>query len=185
MTRPSHSDGRAGVSEPRFDFSCSRFMHFPVLHRAASRARLSCLLGSSSLALSAQTPSTGATSIAPTQLNPYVVQGRATDLIGTASSASQGIVGAAELDARPSLRRGELLEVIPGVVITQHSGGGKANQYFLRGFNLDHGTDFSVTVDGMPVNLRTHAHGRKHGTWRIPTRSRRPRHVPCFRPRPC
>jgi hypothetical protein len=96
----------------------------------------------------------------PTVLAPVVVQGRSTDLVGTASTASQGIVGAAELDARPFLRRGELLEVIPGVVITQHSGDGKANQYFLRGFNLDHGTDLSLGVDGMPVNMRSHAHGQ-------------------------
>ncbi|MFM8336057.1 MAG: TonB-dependent receptor [Opitutaceae bacterium] len=88
------------------------------------------------------------------------MQGRNTDLVGVAGAASQGIVGAAELDARPFLRRGELLEVIPGVVITQHSGDGKANQYFLRGFNLDHGTDLSIGVDGMPVNLRSHAHGQ-------------------------
>ena len=106
--------------------------------------------------LHAQTAVTGAA----TQLAPVVVQGRDSDLIGTAVSASQGIVGAAELDARPFLRRGELLEVIPGVVVTQHSGDGKANQYFLRGFNLDHGTDISIGVDDMPVNLRSHAHGQ-------------------------
>lgn len=94
------------------------------------------------------------------QLERLVVQGRQNSLIRAASSPSQGIVGAEELGARPFLRRGELLEVIPGVVVTQHSGDGKANQYFLRGFNLDHGTDFSVGVDGMPVNLRTHAHGQ-------------------------
>ena len=58
------------------------------------------------------------------------------------------------------LRPGEVLEAIPGVVITQHSGSGKANQYFLRGFNLDHGTDFAVHVDGMPVNLPSHGHGQ-------------------------
>jgi hypothetical protein len=97
---------------------------------------------------------------APVQLDTLVVQGRQTTLVGTASSPSQGIVGMDELSARPFLRRGELLEVIPGVVITQHSGDGKANQYFLRGFNLDHGTDFSIGVDGMPVNLRSHAHGQ-------------------------
>lgn len=96
----------------------------------------------------------------PTQLPPVVVQGRGTDLVGVATSASQGIVGASELDARPFLRRGELLEVIPGVAITQHSGNGKANQYFLRGFNLDHGTDFALSVDGLPVNMRSHAHGQ-------------------------
>ncbi len=94
------------------------------------------------------------------RLDMLVVEGRAANLVGVATSASQGLVGAAELQARPWLRRGELLEVIPGVVITQHSGGGKANQYFLRGFNLDHGTDFSVRVDGVPVNMRTHAHGQ-------------------------
>lgn len=96
----------------------------------------------------------------PVQLDPFLVQGRGTDLFGTATSSSQGIVGAAELEARPFLRRGELLEAVPGVVVTQHSGGGKANQYFLRGFNLDHGTDFSVGVDGMPVNMRSHGHGQ-------------------------
>ncbi len=94
------------------------------------------------------------------QLERIVVEGRSADLIGIASAASEGSVGYVELADRPFLRRGELLEVIPGVVITQHSGGGKANQYFLRGFNLDHGTDFSVSVEGMPVNMRTHAHGQ-------------------------
>jgi hypothetical protein len=95
-----------------------------------------------------------------TTLDPVVVHGRSADLVGEALSAAQGEIGAAELASRPFLRRGELLEVVPGVVITQHSGSGKANQYFLRGFNLDHGTDFAVTVDGMPVNMRTHAHGQ-------------------------
>ena len=93
-------------------------------------------------------------------LEPIVVQGRSLDLLGEAKTASEGQVGAAELAARPFLRRGELLEVVPGLVVTQHSGSGKANQYFLRGFNLDHGTDFAVTVDGMPANLRSHAHGQ-------------------------
>jgi TonB dependent receptor/TonB-dependent Receptor Plug Domain len=93
-------------------------------------------------------------------LEPVTVYGRSLDLVGDATSAAAGQVGSAELAARPFLRRGELLEVVPGVVITQHSGSGKANQYFLRGFNLDHGTDFAVTVDGLPVNMRTHAHGQ-------------------------
>jgi len=93
-------------------------------------------------------------------LDPFPVYGRAGPLVGVALTASQGLVGQAELAARPFLRRGELLEVIPGLVVTQHSGGGKANQYFLRGFNLDHGTDFAVSADGVPVNMRTHAHGQ-------------------------
>ncbi len=87
------------------------------------------------------------------------VQGRADSLIGIASSATQGTVGAAEIQDRPILRSGEILETVPGVIITQHAGGGKANQYFLRGFNLDHGTDFAVFLDGMPLNLPSHAHG--------------------------
>jgi hypothetical protein len=87
------------------------------------------------------------------------VQSRADSLIGIAASATQGTVGATEIQERPILRSGEVLETIPGVMITQHAGGGKANQYFLRGFNLDHGTDFAIFLDGMPLNLPSHAHG--------------------------
>ena len=89
-----------------------------------------------------------------------VVTGRATDLIGTATAASEGVVGKVDLEDRPIQRIAELLEVIPGFIATQHSGGGKANQYFLRGFNLDHGTDFAAFHDGVPVNMRTHGHGQ-------------------------
>jgi outer membrane receptor protein involved in Fe transport len=87
------------------------------------------------------------------------VQGRADDLTGIALSAGQVTVGAEELQYRPLLRSGEVLETLPGLIITQHAGGGKANQYFMRGFNLDHGTDFAVFIDGMPLNLPSHAHG--------------------------
>ena len=87
------------------------------------------------------------------------VQGRADDLVGIAASATQGTVGATEIQDRPILRSGEVLEAVPGVIITQHAGGGKANQYFLRGFNLDHGTDIAVFLDDMPLNLPSHAHG--------------------------
>ena len=87
------------------------------------------------------------------------VQGRKDSLLGIADSATQGTVGAAEIQDRPILRSGEILETIPGVIITQHAGGGKANQYFLRGFNLDHGTDFAIFIDDMPLNLPSHAHG--------------------------
>ncbi len=85
----------------------------------------------------------------------------AASLVGVARSASQGAVTAEQFEARPIARSGEVLETIPGVVISQHSGEGKANQYYLRGFNLDHGTDFATTVAGMPVNMPTHGHG--HG----------------------
>ena len=81
-------------------------------------------------------------------------------LIGAAGAASDGIVTARQIETRPLMRTGEVLETVPGLVISQHSGEGKANQYYLRGFNLDHGTDFSTTVMGMPVNMPTHAHGQ-------------------------
>ncbi|MEP7210302.1 MAG: TonB-dependent receptor, partial [Alphaproteobacteria bacterium] len=71
------------------------------------------------------------------------VFGRSTELIGEAKSASEGVVGEADFETRPLLRPGELAEVIPGMIAAQRAGGGKANQYFLRGFNLDHGTDFA------------------------------------------
>ncbi|HMG60262.1 MAG TPA: TonB-dependent receptor, partial [Burkholderiales bacterium] len=80
--------------------------------------------------------------------------------VGTSDAASQGYITPQLIEARPMLRPGEVLEYVPGVIITQHSGDGKANQYFLRGFNLDHGTDFLTTIDHMPVNLPTHAHGQ-------------------------
>lgn len=89
-----------------------------------------------------------------------VVFGRNSDLVGTAESASQGSVGGADLLVRPMLKVAELLEAMPGMIAVQHSGSGKANQYFLRGFNLDHGTDFTAYVDGMPWNLRSHGHGQ-------------------------
>ena len=79
---------------------------------------------------------------------------------GTSDAASQGAVGGQALVARGLMRPAQVLEFIPGMVVTQHSGEGKANQYFLRGMNLDHGTDFATTVNGVPVNLPTHAHGQ-------------------------
>src|SRR5262249_26122245 len=75
-------------------------------------------------------------------------------------TASEGIVTGAQIEERPVYRVGELLEIVPGLIVTQHSGEGKANQYFLRGFNLDHGTDINISVDDVPVNMRTHAHGQ-------------------------
>lgn len=89
-----------------------------------------------------------------------VVWGRSLQLLGRAASSSQGVVGYADSSTRTLARVGELVEVVPGMIATQHSGPGKANQYFLRGFNLDHGSDFSTFFDGMPVNLRTHAHAQ-------------------------
>src|SRR5450759_544588 len=75
-------------------------------------------------------------------------------------SASQGTVTHTEIEQRPLSRTGEVLETVPGMVVTHHSGEGKANQYFLRGYNLDHGTDFATWVAGMPVNMPTSAHAQ-------------------------
>lgn len=86
--------------------------------------------------------------------------GRKVNLVGDALSASEGRVSHDDILQRPILRSGDVLESVPGLVATQHSGNGKANQYFLRGFNLDHGTDFATSVDGMPVNMRSHGHGQ-------------------------
>ncbi len=84
----------------------------------------------------------------------------ANELIGIASAATQGVVTAAQIEQRAAYRAAEVLETVPGVVISQHSGEGKANQYYVRGFNIDHGTDLATTVAGIPVNLPTHAHGQ-------------------------
>ena len=118
-----------------------------------------CCLCGASIADGQATNAPASTNAQPVLLSTVVVTGRQNNLIGVAASASQGTVGAKELEERPILRAGEVLEAVPGVIITQHAGGGKANQYFLRGFNLDHGTDFAIYLDDMPLNLPSHAHG--------------------------
>jgi hypothetical protein len=124
-----------------------------VAHPAFETKEIAVLIG-------AETPAPLRISLAVRAVSTTInVQGRADDLVGVANSATQGTVGALELEDRPILRSGEVLETIPGVIITQHAGGGKANQYFLRGFNLDHGTDIAISLDGMPLNLPSHAHG--------------------------
>ena len=89
-----------------------------------------------------------------------LVEGARASQVGVADSAGMGSVSQRQLEARTIYRPGELLEATPGLVASQHSGEGKANQFYLRGFNLDHGTDLRTTVDGMPVNQRSHAHGQ-------------------------
>src|SRR6266699_696148 len=98
------------------------------------------------------------------------VIGHYENAVGTSDAASQGIITPKLIEERPMLRPGEVLEYVPGVIISQHSGEGKANQYYLRGFNLDHGTDFSTTVAGIPVNTPTgaHAHGYSDISFLIP-----------------
>lgn len=92
-------------------------------------------------------------------LLPISVKGEAESSYST-DAATEGTVTARQLANRPILRPAEVLESVPGLIVTQHSGDGKANQYFLRGFSLDHGTDFFTTIEGMPTNLPTHAHGQ-------------------------
>ena len=93
-------------------------------------------------------------------MSDVVVTGSRVNLLGVANTASQGSVTRAEVELRPIFRVGQLFETVPGLVVTVHSGEGKANQYLLRGFNLDHGTDFASFVDGMPINRPTNTHGQ-------------------------
>ena len=95
-----------------------------------------------------------------TELSAVEVRARAENLEGIAAAGSEGVVSSQRLASVPILRPGEALEMVPGLIVTQHAGDGKANQYFLRGFNLDHGTDFATYLDGVPVNMPTHAHGQ-------------------------
>ncbi|MEO8248669.1 MAG: TonB-dependent receptor plug domain-containing protein, partial [Burkholderiales bacterium] len=113
--------------------------------------------------------SVGGAARAAEQLAPVTIRGKV-PVDEKAAAASEGLVPAEQIEARPTQRPADLLEAVPGLVVTQHSGDGKANQYFLRGFNLDHGTDVSIYALGMPVNQRTHAHGQGYAdlNWLIP-----------------
>jgi outer membrane receptor protein involved in Fe transport len=104
------------------------------------------------------------------RLDPVVVLGKDDTRIGTTDAASAGTINSTLIQNSPLLRPADVLEFVPGLVVTQHSGAGKANQYFLRGFNLDHGTDFATFVDGMPINSPSHAHGQGYSdlNWLIP-----------------
>ncbi len=93
-------------------------------------------------------------------LSEITVTSQRLELLGTAETASEGVVTDEELQLLPAYRPGQLLESVPGLIVTLHSGEGKANQYLMRGYNLDHGTDLQTSVDGMPVNQPTHAHGQ-------------------------
>ena len=113
--------------------------------------------GSGVALLALLAPASFAAGLPTNDLEEVVVTAR---LIGRVESSTQGTVTRTQLETRPVLRTGELLETVPGLVVTQHSGDGKANQYFLRGFNLDHGTDLATSADGIPVNMHTHGHGQ-------------------------
>ncbi|MBC7469424.1 MAG: TonB-dependent receptor [Ramlibacter sp.] len=108
---------------------------------------------SGSPAVHAQSQESGA-------LAPVLVEGSRSSLLESAETANTGVVTRKQLEARTVYRPGEVLEATPGLVVSQHSGEGKANQFYLRGFNLDHGTDLRTTIDGMVVNQRSHSHGQ-------------------------
>ncbi len=111
-------------------------------------------------ALAVAAASAHAGGVTATGLEEVVVTAGRVALAGNPRAASEGTVLHEQLENRPLLRAGEILEVVPGLIVTQHTGDGKANQYFLRGFNLDHGTDFLTRVEGMSVNMPTHGHGQ-------------------------
>jgi outer membrane receptor protein involved in Fe transport len=134
-------------------------MHHKSAHVAKNRL---AVLVAAAIAASATGSVLAQTATPPKQgeIEEQVVFGRNTDLLGRADAASEGSVSGADLLVRPMLKVAELLESMPGMVAVQHSGSGKANQYFLRGFNLDHGTDYTARFDDVPLNLRTHGHGQ-------------------------
>ena len=133
---------------------------FVSLQRPALTAAVVFILGTALSVAATDTPLTDTSGATSEPIEELVVYGRAERQIGLATSASTGLVGYDDIQLPPMLRVGELVEAVPGMVATQHSGTGKANQYFIRGFNLDHGTDFAVSVEGVPINMRSHGHGQ-------------------------
>ncbi len=132
-------------------------------------ARLNTTLAAGALAMcftcvvhaeSASSPDAGVATGPADSLDVVVVTAARRELMGTATTASEGIVVNEELTLTPAYRPGQVLETVPGLDVTVHSGEGKANQYLMRGYNLDHGTDLALYVDDMPVNEPTHAHGQ-------------------------
>jgi outer membrane receptor protein involved in Fe transport len=127
----------------------------------ARRALLVAMTATTPLCLlAAAAPTKADTAGADAPLQEVTVTAQRLALLGTATTASEGIVTEEELQLLPAYRPGQLLETVPGLIVTLHSGEGKANQYLMRGYNLDHGTDLETYVDGMPVNQPTHAHGQ-------------------------
>jgi outer membrane receptor protein involved in Fe transport len=122
-------------------------------------ASILCALGSAPAA-QADGNTTSTTSNSGETLQQITVTAERLELLGTADSASEGVVADQELQLAPVYRPGQLLETVPGLIVTLHSGEGKANQYLMRGYNLDHGTDLETYVDDMPINQPTHAHGQ-------------------------
>ena len=133
------------------------------MHTKAARLMLGCLaLATSAGAQDRATPAPsppGDKRARPTAVSEVVVTASRLDLLGRATTASQGVITEEEIKLRPAYRVGELLETVPGLVVTSHSGEGKANQFLARGFNLDHGSDIANFLDDMPINRPSNAHG--------------------------
>lgn len=141
------------MSHPHLSSSSRPQAHHALPHLPQRPQQLAAALGS--LLLAGSLHAAGI----PT-LEEVVITSAGKNLLGAADTASEGTVTASQLAQRPLLRPAEVLEAVPGMIVTQHSGDGKANQYFLRGFNLDHGSDFATHVMGMPINMVSHAHGQ-------------------------
>jgi len=137
-----------------FAASISAFLAWPAAAHGAQPAPSSQTAGE----VPAATPAKKKEKATP--LSEVTVTATRRKLLGTAQTASDGVVTKEELDLTPAYRPGQLLETVPGLIVTIHSGEGKANQYLLRGYNLDHGTDLATFADGVPVNEPTHAHGQ-------------------------
>jgi hypothetical protein len=121
---------------------------------------IGCCAGRAGQTLAADSDSTAMDTAVGSGLQEITVTAGRLGLLGTASTASEGVIADQELQLTPQYRPGQLLETVPGLIATLHSGEGKANEYLLRGYNLDHGTDLATFVDGMPINQPTHAHGQ-------------------------
>ncbi len=144
----------AGPAELTF-----RFINFATVRRQVSVAAGTAVTADTLLTVALNADITVTASA--TFRNLAELDNPAENIVGVAGSGSEGAITAAQLQARPIMRAAEVLETVPGMIISQHSGEGKANQYYLRGFNLDHGFDFSTTIAGVPANMPTHAHA--HG----------------------
>ncbi len=150
---------------------CDLDTSMDLYHKKTCLAAAICLASGTAFGQAAPAPPTAPSQvIAAADTQRVEIKGNYLNAVGTSDAASQGVVTSALIESRPTLRPAEVLEFVPGVIVTQHSGDGKANQYFLRGFNLDHGTDFATFVDGMPVNMPTHAHGHGYSdlNWLMP-----------------
>src|SRR5271167_2708936 len=135
-------------------------MKFCNVQRAIAGSLLMVAAGSSAQADQALAGTDMSADLSAASPEEITVTARRIDLIGKATTASEGVIADQELQLTPVYRPGQLLETVPGLIVTLHSGEGKANQYLLRGYNLDHGTDLAIYVDDMPVNEPTHAHGQ-------------------------